>query len=105
MSHHVCISLQLSWNTTVDDGTPCSQSTKSAAVTHSGPRYYRTHNYSQPLNLLCRQLDWRPLTGLLYSGIILHSEGAEMKMVWGPPVAPSQVQGNVLKLEDESSLG
>ena len=28
-------------------------------------RYYRTHNYSQPLNMPCRQLDWRLLAGLL----------------------------------------
>lgn len=37
MSHHVCISPQLSRKTTADDGTPCSQSTKPAAVTHNGP--------------------------------------------------------------------
>lgn len=37
MSHHVCISLQLSWKTTVDDGTPCIQSIKPAALTHNWP--------------------------------------------------------------------
>lgn len=71
MSHHVCISLQLSWKTTVDDGKPCSQSSKPAAVTHNGSVIIVHIITSQPLNLPCRQVDWRPLTGLLYSGRLL----------------------------------
>lgn len=48
------------------------QSEHQACCSHSQwARYYRTHNYSQPLNLPCRQLDWRLLAGLLYSGRLL----------------------------------
>lgn len=58
------------------------QSEHQACCTHSQlARYYRTHNYSQPLSLPHRQLDWRLLTGLLYSGRLL-SLGAK-KCIYG----------------------
>lgn len=83
MSHHVCISLQLSWKTTVDDGKPCSQSSKPAAVTHNGSVIIVHIITSQPLNLPCRQVDWRPLTGLLYSGRLLSLMQRQRERVLG----------------------
>ena len=66
------------------------QSELQAWCSHSQwARYYRTHNYSQPLNLPCRQLDWRPLTGLLYSGRLL-SLSAQRDGVGGLPVTPTR---------------
>lgn len=44
--------------------------------------YYRTHNYSQPLNLPCRQPDWRPVTGSLYFWRTF--------LTWGVPATPAQ---------------
>lgn len=86
MSHHVCISLQLSWKTTVDDGKPCSQSSKPAAVTHNGSVIIVHIITSQPLNLPCRQVDWRPLTGLLYSGRLLSlMQRQREREFWGLP--------------------
>lgn len=90
MSHHVCISLQLSWKTTVDDGTPCSQSIKPAALTHNGPVIIvhiitASHSVCHTDNLI--EGYW---LGYYILEDFSHLVHRSVFIIWGLPVAPTR---------------
>lgn len=69
------------------------QSEHQAHCSHSQwGRYYRTHNYSQPLNLPCRQLDW----GLACYILKDFSHSVQRNVIGGLLVATKQGKQSML---------